>query len=101
MRSMMGVGAVARLLVVMAVVGLLLIGALAAPVGEAAAAGLAPAVADEVVPPQAPADEGGAGLSNAGASEWLPFAITLGPFLVLITGLLWLTFGIDRSEKKE
>ena len=101
MRNRMGAGAVARLLIGAVAVGLLIVGVLAAPGGEAAAAGLAPAVADEVVPPQAPADEGGAGLSNAGASEWLPFAITLGPFLVLITGLLWLTFGIDRSEKKE
>lgn len=54
--------------------------------------------AQEIVIPLAPADEGGDGLAGAGASEWIPFAVALGPALVLLTGLLWLTFKIDANE---
>ena len=57
--------------------------------------------AQEIIIPMAPADEGGDGLSGSGASEWLPFAVLLGPFLVVVSGLLWLTFRIDASEAEE
>ena len=69
--------------------------------GDVHAAATTEAFAEETILPFAPADEGGAGLSGAGASEWLPFAVALGPALVLIAGLLWLTFGIDRSEQSD
>lgn len=78
-------------------VGLLLV-ALPAPIE---AAGLATPPAQEIIIPMAPADEGGDGLSGSGASEWLPFAVLLGPFLVVVSGLLWLTFRIDASEAEE
>ncbi len=78
-------------------VGLLLV-ALPAPIE---AAGLTAPPAQEIIIPMAPADEGGDGLSGSGASEWLPFAVLLGPFLVVVSGLLWLTFRIDASEAEE
>ena len=70
----------------------------ALPTDLNAAAAVSAPVAEEIVLPMAPADEGGGGLSGSGASEWLPFAVLLGPFMVVITGLLWLTFKIDDSE---
>ncbi|MCY3920402.1 MAG: hypothetical protein OXG38_11460 [Chloroflexi bacterium] len=85
-------------LTVAALLAALLFAALPAP---AEAAGLPEAPGDETIIPMAPADEGGAGMSGSGASEWLPFAVLLGPFLVVITGLLWLTFRIDASEAEE
>ncbi len=67
----------------------------------ASAAGDAQTPADEQLLPMAAPDEGGAGTDQAGASEWIPFAVMLGPFLVLIVPLLWLIFRIDRSEGRE
>ncbi len=65
---------------------------------SAGATGLDTPVGQEIVLPLTPADEGGGGLGNAGESEWIMFAVALGPFLVLIIGLLWLTLKIDSSE---
>jgi hypothetical protein len=64
----------------------------------AAGDGAAP-VAEEMV--SIDSDVGDGGYDGAGASDWLPFAMMLGPFLVLITGLLWVTFRIDKSEGRE
>ena len=46
-------------------------------------------------------DVGDGGLDGMGASDWALFAMLLAPFLVLFTGLMWLTFGIDKSEADE
>ena len=67
----------------------------------ASAAGHAQPPAGEQRLPMTAPDEGGAGTDQAGASEWIPFAVMLGPFLVLVVPLLWLIFRIDRSEGRE
>ncbi|MXY78209.1 MAG: hypothetical protein F4Y94_00515 [Chloroflexi bacterium] len=90
-----------RSLLALTIAALLVAVLFAALPAPADAAALPEAPGDEVVIPMAPADEGGAGMSGSGASEWLPFAVLLGPFLVVITGLLWLTFRIDASEAEE
>ena len=41
----------------------------------------------------------GDGGNGAGASDWALFAMLLAPFLVLFSGLMWLTFGIDHSRE--
>lgn len=48
--------------------------------------------------PHTPADEGGTAVDNAEKPEWYLFAILLGPFLVLVSAILLLTFRIDHSE---
>ncbi len=53
-------------------------------------------MAEEVVSIDSDVEQGG--MDGAGASDWLPFAIMLAPFLVLVSGILWVTFGIDKSE---
>ncbi len=90
-----------RSLLALTVAALLLAALFAALPAPADAAGLPETPGDEMIIPLAPADEGGAGMSGSGASEWLPFAVLLGPFLVVITGLLWLTFRIDAGETDE
>lgn len=91
-----------RRLLIVALVSVVLLTSLffIAP-AETEAAGIAPQPGHEIVIPMAPADEGGGGLSGSGASEWIPFAVMLGPFVVVITGLLWLTFRIDADEVDE
>ena len=64
---------------------------------SADAAGIDAPVAQETVVPMTPGGEGGGGLDGSGAPQWIMFAIALGPFLVLITTLLWLTVKIDAS----
>jgi len=92
----------ARQLLVAMIVTVFLLALLAVALPAAAdAAGIATPPAEEIVIPMAPADEGGDGLAGAGASEWLPFAVLLGPFLVVITGLLFLTFKIDSGHSDE
>ena len=92
----------ARQLLVALIVTVFLLALLAVAVPAAAdAAGITTPPAEEIVIPMAPADEGGDGLSGAGASEWLPFAVLLGPLLVLITGLLFLTFKLDSGHSDE
>lgn len=90
-----------RLLIVGVVTIALLATLFAALPADLDAAGVTTPPAEEIVIPMAPADEGGDGLAGAGASEWLPFAVMLGPLLVLITGLLWLTFKIDSTEAED
>lgn len=68
---------------------------------SADAAGIDTPVEQETVIPMTPGGEGGGGLDNSGASEWVMFAMALGPFLVLITALLWLTVKIDSSNEDE
>ncbi len=80
----------------------LLLGALFAAFPDSAdAAAVDPPLTDELVLPMTPAREGGDGIDNAGTSEWVMLAVTLGPFSVLISGLIWLTFRIDKSEGRE
>jgi hypothetical protein len=87
-----------RLLIVAIVTIALLATLFAALPADLDAAAVSTPPAQEIVIPMAPADEGGDGLSGSTSSEWIPFAVLLGPFLVVITGLLWLTFRIDASE---
>ncbi len=87
-----------RLLIVGLVTIALLAALLAALPADLDAASVATPPAQEIVIPMAPAGEGGDGLAGAGASEWLPFATLLGPFMVVMTGLLFLTFKIDSSD---
>ena len=90
-----------RLLIVGVVTIALLATLFAALPADLDAAGVTTPPAEEIVIPMAPADEGGGGLSSSGASEWLPFAILLGPLLILITGLLWLTFRVDSNDAED
>lgn len=76
----------------------LVLGVLLAASPSADAADVTPPPIEQVAP--ADSDVNG-GLDGAGASDWIPFAIMLAPFAVLISGLLWVTFGIDRSEGRE
>ena len=73
--------------------------ALATP--SAAAANAPIGVASAGVLADIPADEGGSGVNNAGSSEWIVFSVGLGPFIILVSCLLWITFGIDKSEGRE
>ena len=86
------------LLIAAALVAALLTAAVVTMPASAGAAGIDAPVEQEIVTPMTPGGEGGGGLDNSGAPEWITFAITLGPFLVLITGLLWLTVKIDASN---
>jgi len=76
----------------------LVLGVLLTATPSADAADLTPPPIEQVTP--ADSDVNG-GFDGAGASDWVPFAIMLAPFIVLISGLLWVTFGIDRSEGRE
>ena len=67
---------------------------------SAAAAESAPPFGDQdVIPRSAPADEGGDGVSGAKSQEWILFALLLGAFLPLMSGLFLLMFRIDHSEE--
>ena len=86
---------------------LLLVLALAATLGTAGVGLTTPtaSAAEQTTPvpvervlPHTPADEGGTAVDNAEKPEWFLFAILLAPFLVLVSGILLLTFRIDRSE---
>lgn len=79
----------------------LLVGAMLAVPGNASAADVGEPVAAELVLPMAPSGEGGDGIGSGTAPGWIVFAVGLAPAGVLMTGLLWLTFGIDRSEGRE
>ena len=87
-----------RLLVAGAVTLALLAALFVALSADVEGAGLAGPPAQEIVIPMAPADEGGDGLSGAGASEWIPLAVLLGPAAVLLAGVMWLTFRIDADQ---
>ena len=86
------------LLIATALVAALLTAAVVTMPTSAGAAGIDAPVEQETVMPMTPGGEGGGGLDNAGAPEWVMFAMALGPFLVLMTGLLWLTVRIDASN---
>ncbi len=77
----------------------LLLGVVLVSASIASAGDVVAPVAEEMV--SIDSDVGDGGSDGAGASEWLPFAMMLGPFIVLITGLLWVTFRIDKSEGRE
>lgn len=79
----------------------LLVGAMLAVPGNASAADVGEPVAAELALPMAPSGEGGDGIGSGTASGWIVFAVGLAPAGVLMAGLLWLTFGIDRSEGRE
>lgn len=85
-------------IILIVIAAALVLGVLLATAPSADAAGLAPPAIEQVAP--ADSDVNG-GFDGAGASDWAPFAIMLAPFIVLISGLLWVTFGIDRSEGRE
>jgi hypothetical protein len=84
------------LLLLLITAALLTTTAVTLPASADAAAIDAP-VAQETVLPMTPGGEGGGGLDGSGAPQWIMFAIALGPFLVLISTLLWLTVKIDAS----
>lgn len=87
-----------RLLLILALVATLATagGGLSAPTASAAQQTV-PVPVQRLLP-HTPADEGGTAIDNAEKPEWFLFAILLGPFLVLVSGILWLTFRIDHSE---
>lgn len=87
-----------RVLLVLALVAILATagGGLSAPAASAAEQ-TAPIPVERLLP-HTPADEGGTAIDNAEKPEWFLFAVLLGPFLVLVSGILWLTFRIDHSE---
>ncbi len=85
------------LLITAAVLAALLTTTAVALPASAGAAAVDTSVAQEIVLPMAPGGEGGGGIDGSGAPQWIMFAIALGPFLVLISSLLWLTVRIDAS----
>lgn len=90
-----------RPLAVLLIAAALLVGAMVAVPSNASAAEVGEPVAEEIVLPMAPSGEGGDGIDNGTAPGWIMFSVALAPFSVLMTGLLWLTFRIDRSEGRE
>ena len=93
---------VLRPLWILAIVATISLGVFTALPGSVdAAAATPPPQVEQIVLPHAPADQGGTDSTNARTADWLMFAVTLGPFAVLMAGLLLLTFGIDRSEGRE
>ena len=87
------------LLIAAALLAALLTAAAVTLPSSAGAAGIDAPVEQESVIPMTPGGEGGGGLDNSGAPQWIMFAMTLGPFLVLVTALLWLTVKIDASNE--
>ena len=90
-----------RPVVALTIAAAVLVGAVVALPTSASAADVGNPVAEELVVPMAPSGEGGDGIGSGTASGWIVFAVGLGPFALLMTGLLWLTFRIDRSEGRE
>ena len=87
-----------RALILAVLASALLLGVMLLTTPSVSAGDVVAPVAEEIAYIDSDVGDGGSG---AGASEWLPFAVMLAPFGVLITGLLWLTFGIDKSEGRE
>ena len=71
------------------------------PDGDLLAADDTSQVAELSLPQQAEPDEGGTGVNNFDREEWYEFSILLAPFLVLVTFILILMFGWDRSTNNE
>lgn len=89
----------ARRTILVIVAAALLLGVFLVATPSVEAGDATPPPIERIVPIDS--DVQGGGTAGAGASEWIPFAIMLGPFSILITGILWLTFRIDRSEGRE
>ena len=85
------------LLIAAALLAALLTATVVTMPASAGAAGIDAPVEQETVMPMTPGGEGGGGLDGSGAPQWIMFAMALGPFVVLMTGLLWLTVKIDSS----
>ena len=88
-----------RALILAVLASALLLGVVLLTTPSVSASDVAAPVTEEVV--YLDSDVGDGGMNGFGASDWAPFAILLAPFLVLFTGLMWLTFGIDRSHGDE
>lgn len=88
-----------RALILAVLASALLLGVVLLTTPSVSAEDVAAPVTEEVV--YIDSDVGDGGLSGVGASDWVLFAMLLAPFLVLFTGLMWLTFGIDKSEADE
>ena len=90
------------LLAVIALVAILAVAIVTTPgANDLSAASIDQPVAEELVLPMTPPDQGGGGTNNYKATDWITFAVPLGAFIPLILGLLWLTFRIDASESRE
>ena len=87
-----------RALILGVLASALLLGVVLPTSPSASAGNLVVPVAEEVTYIDSDVGDGGSG---AGASDWVSFAMLLAPFFVLITALLWLFFGIDKSEGRE
>ncbi len=84
-----------------AAVTLLAAAALLALPETAAAATTVPPVPDSALAPLTPGSgQGGSGVNNAGAPDWIVFSVLLGPFALLITAGLLLIFRWDAYEQK-
>ena len=90
------------LLAVIALVAILAVAIVTTPgTNDLSAANIDQPIAEELVLPMTPPDQGGGGTNNYKATDWITFAVPLGAFIPLILGLLWLTFRIDASEGRE
>ncbi len=87
-----------RALILAVLASALLLGVVLLTTPSVSAEDVAAPVTEEVVYIDSDVGDGGSG---AGASDWALFAMLLAPFLVLFSGLMWLTFGIDRSRGLE
>jgi hypothetical protein len=88
-----------RALVLAVLASALLLGVVLLTIPSVSAEDVAAPVTEEVV--YIDSDVGDGGLNGVGASDWAMFAMLLAPFLVLFSGLMWLTFGIDKSHGDE
>ena len=88
-----------RALVLAVLASALLLGMVLLTIPSVSAEDVAAPVTEEVV--YIDSDVGDGGLNGVGASDWAMFAMLLAPFLVLFSGLMWLTFGIDKSHGDE
>lgn len=85
-----------RALILAVLASALLLGVVLLTSPSVSAEDVAAPVTEEVV--YIDSDVGDGGLNGFGASDWALFAMLLAPFLVLFSGLMWLTFGIDHSR---
>ena len=93
---------VLRPLWILAIVATISVGVFTALPGSVDAAAVTPSPqVEQIVLPQAPADQGGTDATNALTADWLMFGVTLGPFFVLMGALLLITFRIDGSEQHD
>ncbi len=88
-----------RALILAVLASALLLGVVLLTTPSVSAEDVAAPVTEEIV--YIDSDVGDGGTNGMGASDWAMFAMLLAPFLVLFSGLMWVTFGIDRSEADE